>query len=110
MTPPPAHDTTTVSRPCCVYLLYSRKHGQHYLGWTIDLRRRLKEHNEGKNGYTKTWRPWKLLGYEVYDNLTQAKGRERRLKRSPRRYALFKRRMTAPGAITTVFMYGQVVG
>lgn len=110
MIPPPAHDRATVSRPCYVYLLYSKKHGRHYLGWTTDLRRRLKEHNEGKRGYTKTWGPWKLLGYEVYDSLTPAKVRECMLKRSPRMYAFFKRRMTEPGAITTVFMRRQVVG
>jgi len=35
------------------YVLQSHKNGNFYTGYTGDLRKRLKEHNESKFGYTK---------------------------------------------------------
>ena len=79
--------------PAYVYLLRSLSTGKFYLGWTTDFERRLNEHNSGKSAYTQSRGPWKLVGYEVYQNSQEAKTRERTLKRCPRMLALFKKRL-----------------
>ena len=48
-----------------------------YIGYTNDLKRRLKEHNEGKNFSTAPRKPFKLIYYEAYLNKEDAKERER---------------------------------
>jgi putative endonuclease len=50
-----------------VYLLESVHTPQeHYLGHTDDLRRRLKEHNEGRSPHTAKHRPWNLVSYHAF--------------------------------------------
>ena len=63
-----------------VYVLVSEE-GKTYLGYTSDLKRRLQEHNEGKNRWTRGHR-WRLVYYEAYASNTDARRRERNLKRS----------------------------
>lgn len=63
-----------------VYTIESRKTGDLYVGWTKDLRKRFKEHNQGKNFSTKTKVPWLLIRYEAYLNEKDAKRREKYLK------------------------------
>lgn len=63
-----------------VYTLQSLKNGDLYIGYTINLRKRLKEHNRGLNFSTKPHRPWKLIHYEAYLNEKDAKRREKYLK------------------------------
>ena len=48
-----------------VYVLLSQKDDKFYIGFTSDLERRLKEHNDGKAQSTKSRRPLKLLYYEL---------------------------------------------
>lgn len=62
------------------------------MGWTTDVSRRLAEHNAGESVYTKAYRPWELIGYEVANDPETAKQRERALKCNPRMLALFKKR------------------
>lgn len=50
-----------------------------YIGSTIDLRKRMKEHNSGKSFYTKGSK-WKLLYYEAYFAESDARKREMKLK------------------------------
>ena len=59
-----------------VYLLESIKFDEIYTGYTDDLRRRIKEHNLGKNFSTKRYKPWKLVYYEACLNEKDAKRRE----------------------------------
>ena len=49
-----------------------------YTGYTTDLKRRLKQHNEGKAGakYTRSRRPVELVYFEKYDNRHDAMTRE----------------------------------
>ena len=47
-----------------VYVLKSKKDGSIYIGYTHDLVRRLKEHNNGKNISTKYKSPFEV-GYLV---------------------------------------------
>ena len=44
-----------------VYVLISLKDKKFYIGFTNDLKRRLKEHNSGKNISTKSRLPLKLI-------------------------------------------------
>jgi len=51
-----------------------------YIGYTEDLQKRLKEHNQGKNKATKPFKPYKLIFYEAFLNRIDAKNRETYLK------------------------------
>jgi putative endonuclease len=66
--------------PCC-YILFSFKLNKYYVGSTPDIERRLKEHNRGKEKFTKTGLPWKLVYVEKFENLTEARGREHYIKK-----------------------------
>jgi putative endonuclease len=60
------------------YVLESLKNKRHYTGSTNNLRRRLKEHNDGVGGkYTSDNRPYHLLYYEAYLHEKDARQAER---------------------------------
>lgn len=59
-----------------VYVLLSLKDNKFYIGFTSDLKRRLKEHNAGKNISTKSRLPLKLVYYEAHLSKTDAQRRE----------------------------------
>lgn len=63
-----------------VYVLKSEKDDQLYIGYTNDLKRRLKEHNTGENRSTASRIPFELLYYEAYKSSRDAEKRERALK------------------------------
>jgi putative endonuclease len=63
-----------------VYVLRSKKNSNWYTGYTADLRKRLKEHNNGSSVYTKSRGPFELIYYEAYKNETDARSREKQLK------------------------------
>jgi len=63
-----------------VYVLQSKKDGKFYIGFTADLRRRFTEHQSGKSSATAPRRPFKLIFYEAYENIKDAKRRERYFK------------------------------
>lgn len=65
-----------------LYILQSGKDNQFYTGVTSDLRKRLKEHNAGKNKSTKYRCPLKLIYYEAYLLKKDAEAREKYLKTS----------------------------
>lgn len=59
--------------------------GSLYTGWTNDLEKRLKAHNEGKGAkYTKSRRPVKLVHVEEFDTKEEAMKREYKIKHMPR--------------------------
>ncbi|MEK7187862.1 MAG: GIY-YIG nuclease family protein [Patescibacteria group bacterium] len=73
-----------------VYVLESLREKKSYIGSTVDLNRRLKEHNSGNNFSTKPFRPWQLVHIEGYRDQEDALRRERYLKtnqgsRAPKR-------------------------
>ena len=76
-----------------VYVLKSTVDGDLYYGSTNDLRRRLSEHNEGKNRSTKARRPFELRYYEAYFDESDARGREWSLKKDGRALAQLRRRL-----------------
>ena len=56
-----------------VYMLQSETElKRHYVGATFDLRKRLREHNEGKSLHTKKFMPWKLVGYIAFSDNEKA--------------------------------------
>lgn len=50
----------------CVYVLFSELDHQLYVGYTNNISRRMKEHNEGRNNSTKHRTPFKLIFLEYY--------------------------------------------
>lgn len=63
-----------------VYALYSSKFNKIYVGQTIDLDKRLIEHNSGLSNYTKRFMPWKIIYTEKVETRTDAMKREKQLK------------------------------
>ena len=62
------------------YILQSLKDNSLYIGYTSDLKKRFKAHNEGKSVSTKPFRPYELIFYEAFLNRMDAKKREIYLK------------------------------
>jgi len=63
-----------------VYILYSEKDKNLYVGCTNNLLKRLTRHNEGGVPATKSRRPLVLIYKEKYSSKTDAFNRERFLK------------------------------
>jgi len=75
-----------------VYVLESKVDGELYIGYTNDLHRRLKEHNQRQNFSTKKQGGWKCIYGEVCLNTRDAQRREKYLK-TTQGYRLLKRRL-----------------
>ena len=59
--------------------------GTYYTGWTNDIEKRVKTHNEGKGAkYTKTRRPVTLVYYESFQTKEEAMRREWEIKQMKR--------------------------
>ena len=65
-----------------VYCLESEQNDDLYFGYTNNLKRRFKEHNQKLNFSTKKYATWKLVYYEACLNINDAKRREGYLKTS----------------------------
>lgn len=63
-----------------VYVLYSLKDLELYIGKSSDLRQRITAHNYGSVLSTKNRRPLKLIHYEAFLFPSDASARERYLK------------------------------
>jgi putative endonuclease len=72
-----------------VYILASRRNGTLYIGVTNDLVRRMGEH-KGKlvPGFTRRYSVDKLVYFEEYASILEARARERTLKRWQRAWKL----------------------
>lgn len=62
------------------YVLKSKDDKETYIGYTNDLKQRLKEHNQGLNFSTKKHKPWKIIYYECCLDKDDAKRREKYFK------------------------------
>lgn len=62
------------------YVLKSIKDGKLYIGWTDDLKKRFKNHNQGKVDATKNRTPFTLIYYEACKSKEKAIEREKYLK------------------------------
>ena len=63
-----------------VYVLQTIDHKNLYTGYTSDLKKRVKEHNQGLNPSTRRYGPWEIIYYEASLNELDARRRERYLK------------------------------
>jgi putative endonuclease len=72
-----------------VYILASRYRGTLYVGVTNDLGRRMEQHRSGAvSGFTRTYRVHRLVYYEEYASILEARARERVLKRWRREWKI----------------------
>ncbi len=69
---------------CYTYILQCAD-GTLYTGWTNDLTKRVRAHNDGTGAkYTRARRPVKLVYSESYDSKEEAMRREAEIKRMSR--------------------------
>jgi putative endonuclease len=75
---------TQAAPRCFVYILGSRRGRdcRTYVGWTLDLERRLAQHNGGSGARSTRGRDWLLLYAECCATRGQAMSREWHLKRA----------------------------
>jgi len=66
--------------PSYVYVLRSAATGQHYIGSTNDLHRRIADYNQLSSRAFRMGDAWECVYVEVLDNLESARTRERYLK------------------------------
>lgn len=76
-----------------IYILQSARDNSVYVGYTDNLKRRFQEHNKGLNVATKNATPFALVYYEAYQSKSDAKYREKNLKRHAQAYGQLKRRI-----------------
>lgn len=63
--------------------------GTLYCGWTNDIEKRLKSHNDGKGAkYTRSRLPVELVYYEEFDTSQEAQKREYSVKQMTRQEKL----------------------
>ena len=53
-----------------------------YIGWTKDLKNRVKQHNLGKGAKFTRGRKWNVIYYEMFKSKSKAMKREYHLKRN----------------------------
>lgn len=72
-----------MAETCFVYILGSIRSGRPvtYVGWTLDLARRLSEHNNGTGAKSTRGRKWRLLYAERLESRQLAMSREWYLKK-----------------------------
>ncbi|NMC51882.1 GIY-YIG nuclease family protein [Candidatus Kuenenbacteria bacterium] len=76
-----------------VYALQSLKNRNWlYIGYSDDLKTRIKTHNDGKVKSTQFYRPLRLIYYEAYLHKTDAARREYELKHSQQQKEFLKQR------------------
>ncbi|PIR80081.1 MAG: excinuclease ABC subunit C [Candidatus Levybacteria bacterium CG10_big_fil_rev_8_21_14_0_10_35_13] len=63
-----------------VYILKSLRNKSLYIGYTSDLKKRIKKHNKGESLATKSFIPYELIFYEGFLNKIDAKNREKYFK------------------------------
>lgn len=76
-----------------VYILKNKVNNTLYIGSTPDLKKRIEEHNSGKNKSTKRYLPWFIVYVEGYFSKEDALRREHNLKYFGKAYAQLKGRI-----------------
>ena len=75
-----AGSSASVNTMYYIYVLYSNIDDKFYVGYTEDLRQRMKEHDRKKSSSDKILKNLKLLYYEACLSKTDAQKREKQLK------------------------------
>ncbi len=76
-----------------VYVLQSEPDTGLYIGFSTDLKQRLKQHQDGESRATSHRGPWTLIYYEAYSMREDALGREKFMKSGAGRKHLAKQCM-----------------
>jgi len=63
------------------YILYSSKINKYYIGQTVDINRRMEEHNRGKTAFLATGIPWRIVYSKVHTSRTEAIKEEKIIKK-----------------------------
>jgi putative endonuclease len=63
-----------------LYILKSNKYPKTYVGYTNNLNRRLKEHNNGQSNFTNKYKPWSQIYSENCSTKETALNREKYFK------------------------------
>ncbi len=64
-----------------VYIIRSESRPEKkYVGRTINLKKRIKDHNDGYSKFTKNYRPWIMETYLAFTSFEKARDFERYLK------------------------------
>ena len=63
-----------------IYAIKSSVDNRIYVGFTENLEKRIKEHNQGRTKSTKGFRPWFLIYNENVETRIEARKREKYLK------------------------------
>jgi putative endonuclease len=69
-----------------VYIIERLQSGIFYKGSTSDFNKRLAEHNEGINEYTRSKGPWRLIFVQEFETKREALIQERKLKKCNKIY------------------------
>ena len=84
-----------------VYILYSQKFDQIYIGFTTDLENRFLSHNQlATKGHTVKYRPWAIAHTEEFQTKKEALKRENYLKSTQgRKFAwnIIREKFSNPG-------------
>ena len=67
-------------KTCFVYILQSEMNGMYYIGCTNNLEDRIKRHNEGRNKFTKPYRPFRIAFSKEFPSKSEAMKFEKELK------------------------------
>jgi len=65
------------------YILLSEKDHKQYIGYSSNLKKRIKKHLSGQSFATKSRLPFKLIFYEAFVNQKDALRREKYFKSNP---------------------------
>lgn len=79
-TPPITNWRWAVSYMLTVYIMRNESTEKYYIGFTSNIRDRLKHHNSGASRFTRGKGPWKLVYQEHYQNKREAWLREKQIK------------------------------
>jgi putative endonuclease len=63
--------------PRTVLYIIQSKEGHVYVGSTTDLKKRLRQHNEHKAGWTKRGTEWKIIYQEDCASISEGRMREK---------------------------------
>jgi len=63
------------------YILYSTKIDKFYTGQTLDIDRRLEEHNRGKTSFSANGMPWQLVFSREFPSRQEAIRLEKLIKK-----------------------------
>jgi putative endonuclease len=76
------HRRREFAMPYHVYILASRRYGTLYIGITSDLARRLEQHRSGAvSSFTRTYKVFRLVYVETFDDPVSAITREKQMKK-----------------------------